>query len=175
MDEQELRMRLQELHEASFGWALRCSGWRPEEAEDLLQTAYLKVLDGRARYDGRAAFKTWLFAVIHRTAAGERRRHWLQKLGLARLERAHNSSVSGDRPVENLYQSQIQSVLQKALSKLPRRQQEALHLVFYQDMSLSEAAEIMGVTIGSARTHYERGKQRLRELIGPKEDFHESR
>ena len=55
--------------------------------------------------------------------------------------------------------------LRNCLSRLPARQAEVLHLVFYQDLSLAGAAEIMGVSLGSARTHYERGKARLRELL----------
>jgi RNA polymerase sigma-70 factor (ECF subfamily) len=42
-----------------------------------------------------------------------------------------------------------------------------LHLVFYQDLTIQEAAQIMGVGIGSARQHYERGKARLRSLLQP--------
>ena len=60
--------------------------------------------------------------------------------------------------------------LSSALSRLPERQREALHLVFYQDMSIAEAAEIMGISLGSARTHYERGKARMKALLADGND-----
>ncbi len=80
MDEAELRVQLEQHHTLSHGWALSCCSRDPDLAEDALQTAYLKILQGRARYNGRAAFKTWLFAVIRMTALDERRRQWLRFL-----------------------------------------------------------------------------------------------
>lgn len=47
MSERFQEQRLEELHPASFGWAVQCCGGDRQEAEDVLQTTYLKVLDGR--------------------------------------------------------------------------------------------------------------------------------
>ena len=80
MTGETVERRLEELHPASAGWALSCCRWDREEAEEVLQMTYLKILDGRARFDDRSSFKTWLFGVIRRTAAERRRSRWLRSL-----------------------------------------------------------------------------------------------
>ncbi len=161
MDDRALRAELEMLHPESFGWARRCCADDPQQAEDVLHTAYLKVLDGRARYDGRASFKTWLFAVIRMTAAGVRRWRWLRVVGVDRPARPREAAAAD----ESLEQAETSQWFRQALASLPRRQREVLQLVFYHDLSLPEAAEVMGVALGSARTHYERGKRALREWL----------
>jgi DNA-directed RNA polymerase specialized sigma24 family protein len=67
MEESDLRVQLEEHHEAAFGWALSCCDWDKATAEDVLQSSYLKALDGRAAFAGRSSFKTWLFGGRRRT------------------------------------------------------------------------------------------------------------
>src|ERR1700728_4553276 len=93
MNEAELRAQLEQHHAVCYGWVLSCCAHAPEMAEDVLQTAYLKILQGRARYDGRAAFKTWLFGVIRLTALDERRRRWLRLLRLDAFKPDVNSVI----------------------------------------------------------------------------------
>ncbi|HYL05284.1 MAG TPA: RNA polymerase sigma factor [Thermoanaerobaculia bacterium] len=157
--------QLEELHPASFGWALACCRWDREEAEEVLQTTYLKVLDGRARFADRSSFRTWLFAVIHRTAAERRRGQWLRQLATARWLNGHVRQAPAATPEAVAGGSEDALVLRQALRELPARQREVLHLVFYQDLTVEAAARVLGISVGSARTHYHRGKETLRRAL----------
>src|SRR5687767_10159735 len=80
MEISELKKELEKLHHASFGWALSCCGHDHADAEEVLQTVYLKILQGKARYRGESKLKTWLFSVIRKTAITERRRKLLRTM-----------------------------------------------------------------------------------------------
>ena len=164
MDISELKTELEKLHRASFGWAMSCCRRNHLEAEDVLQSVYLKILEGKAVYRGDCKLQTWLFAVIRKTAISERRKTLVRALAVAPDMSSKSNSCE-----KELELSELQKRFRQALESLPARQREALHLVFYQDLSLREAAGVMGVTIGSARRHYERGKTRLRESLNREE------
>ena len=159
-----LRQELERYHSASYGWALACCAHDRARADDVLQTVYVKVLEGRARYDGRSTFKTWLFAVIRKTAAGAWRSHLFRARHLAL--QADGARPAVDESAEDVFEhTQRLARLREALAALPDRQRQALHLVFYEEMSVREAAAVMGVALGTARVHYERGKKRLRQRL----------
>ena len=162
MNRLRLRTQLERLHEDSYNWARHCCTDHPEDAADVLQTVYLKILERKARYAGRASFKTWLFAVIRNTAADARRRR-----GRLRLVRPASlpeiaTDASPDEPID---QPRRQAAFRQALAELSDRQREVLLLVMYHDMTLEEAARVMDVSLGSARTHYDRGKKQIRQRL----------
>lgn len=146
-----------ELHAASYAWARACVG-DPGEAEDVLQATYEKILSGRARFEGRSTLKTWLFGVIRLTALEHRRRAWLRWLRLEPM--AHEPAAPKRDSAPDA------ALIVNALAELPDRQREVVHLVFYEDLTVEEAATLMGVSVGTARVHYDRGKKKLRELLG---------
>ncbi len=167
--EQELERELERLHPKSFAWTIVCCGGDRHEAEDVLQSAYLKVLDGRARFAGHSSLKTWLFAVIRRTAAGRRRRRTTRRWLLARWSGDPSRPRPVDGPEERLGRRERDRRVLAALDALSPRQRQILELVFYHDLSVREAAAVIGVSAGSASVHYDRGKRALLARLGPHE------
>lgn len=162
-DRAKLRALLQEHHTSAWGWALCCCNGDRDMAEDILHDAYLGVLEGKAVFDGRSSFKTWLFAVI-RKMANKNRNQVLRRLRIL-ATRVWNPSFPERRSEADLYHSEIRESVAKMLNNISRRQREVLQLVFYHDLSIEDAAHVMGVSVGSARTHYHRGKERMRPQI----------
>ncbi|MGD0094533.1 MAG: RNA polymerase sigma factor [Planctomycetota bacterium] len=174
MNDQELRTQLEQLHPSSYAWALNCAGRDQALAEDVLQAVYLKVLQGKAVFvAGRSEFRTWLFGVIRMTAAGERRALFFRRLWLGKYTLWTERSSATPDPGAGAGASEARRLCRAALSALAPRQRQVLHLVFYEDLTVQQAAEVLGVSVGTARQHYERGKQRLRELLKTLGENHE--
>jgi RNA polymerase sigma-70 factor, ECF subfamily len=155
------------FHEDAFSWAVSCCAGDIEAGEDTLQECYVKVVTGRATFAGRSSLKTWWLAVVRITALEQRRGHqrWRR---MAEAFRDWVATLGGglpEPPVTDPAAPPDAGQLAAALARLPPRQAEILHLVFQQELSVSDSAAVMGISVGSARQHYERAKKRLRQEL----------
>lgn len=165
MHDVDFTAQLEQHHVAAFCWALSCCGRDATEAEDVLQSVYVKILEGRARFRGESSFRTWLFSLVRNTAADRRRRRLLGRILTLRIANRDGAAESYEHPDDVVTRAETREAFVRALGVLSTRQREALELVFYHDLSIEEAAAVMKVGVGSARQHYERGKRRLREVL----------
>jgi RNA polymerase sigma-70 factor (ECF subfamily) len=161
----DLTEQLEALHPASFGWAVACCRGDRLLAEEVLQVSYVKVLDGSARYEGRSSVRTWFFGVIRTTAAELRRRAWTGPALLERWWQRRPEPARARGPEAAASESEAAGLLRQALAGLSTRQREVVHLTFYEDLTLEQAAEVLALPVGTVRVHYERAKRRLRKLL----------
>ena len=152
-------------HRDSWGWALACCQWQHSLADDVLQESYLRVLDGRARFGGSSTEKTWFFGIIKNVARELGRSQARQGWRLFTTVATTPEPTGHDPGLAAAEHDESSRQLRSALNTMPQRQREILHLVFYTELTLEQAAHTLGMSLGSARTHYHRGKSRLAELL----------
>lgn len=155
----DLERELKNVHEETFSWALVCCSGVREEAEEVLQETYLRLLDGRLTFGGRSSFRTWLFAVVRRAVRDRRRRSTLRRVLLEQWRRPPDPRPPA--PESRLMERQRAQRIRRLLGELSTRQRQVLELVFYHELPLSEAARVLGISAGSVSRHYDRGKRAL--------------
>ena len=170
MEADEIRNKLAQLHKSAFGWAMVCCGRNRDLAEEVLQQAYCRILAGNALFAEKSKFSTWVFGVIRHVAFEECRRQ-------QRCNRQNNLQIA-DQQVAivhseyvSLEHQELAEQLRSALEKLSDRQREVLHLTFYENLTLEQAAEILEITVGAARQHYHRGKTSLQRILAKRREL----
>ncbi len=153
MNRTQLDHILNEHHRDAYIWSRQCCSFDEELAKDVLQQAYLKILEGKAKLREADKAKTWLFSIIRYTAIDQLR----QKGKLLAFEDHFDMEVLTEEVDTTDYESLIKV--------LPKMQQEVLLMVFYHQMTIQQSADVLQISIGTARTHYDRGKKKLKELI----------
>lgn len=157
------RSALEAIHGQVFGWALSRCDYDRAAAEDLVQQAYVELLSGGARFEGRSSLATFVFSVVQNLARSRYRR-------LATRLRLLREHAPADEPAAEPADCGDEDDVWAAVRMLPGRQRDIVELVFVRDLTIAEAAAVMGVSVGTGRRHYERAKQALRALLGETRD-----
>ncbi len=153
------RHELAALHEDLFGWSLTRCDFDRAAAEDLMQQAYVEVLSGRARFDKRSSLKTFLFAVVQTLAKSRYRRL------AARLKLVNRAAAEPAPDNPGTLDEQRSARVWQAVRALPARQRDITELVFCRELTIEQAATVMGVSVGTGRVHYDRAKKALARAL----------
>jgi len=157
---------LQQHHDQAFKWAMSCCHYDIDMAREVIQSVYIQILEGRAAFNGRSSLRTWLFAVIRRVAWQYlRSARSVDRLKSSMADQLEYENTSTDAPDMVEHNQQVQRVM-TAVRQLSPQQRQIIELVYYREFSLEEGAKILGISAGSARTHYHRAKQLLARKLG---------
>ncbi len=155
------RQALEAIHSQLYGWALTRCGFDRSAAEDLMQEAYVAVLSGAARFDNKSSLKTFLFGVVQNLARSRFRQIALRM----RLVTTYAAGAKDEGLEETQTDDRETRQLWRAVEALPARQRDVTELVFCRDMTIEEAAAVMGVSVGTGRVHYDRAKKALADKL----------
>jgi RNA polymerase sigma-70 factor (ECF subfamily) len=162
--------RLVALHERLvFNLAARLLG-DLEEARDVSQEVFLQVFRTLGRFEGRSSLKTWIYRIAVNQCRNRhrfwRRRRRDRSISLETLPPGDAARLCTPGSAEQDYdRGQRSLAVQRALRKVPFRQRAVLLLREIEGLTCEEAAETLGIPVGTVKSRLSRAREALRAAL----------
>jgi RNA polymerase sigma-70 factor (ECF subfamily) len=128
------------------------------DADDVAQETFLAVWTQARTYRGGAAVRSWIFAIAWRKAKD------LQRTWFRRRRRDAQFIESGAQSAGHGGEEEV--LLAQVLHTLSLEQRAAIMLCLGHGLTNEEAAEALAMPLGTVKSHVNRGRERLREVLG---------
>ncbi len=143
---------------------------RRDDAEDMVQEAFVRAYQNLDRYRDEAKFTTWLLRIVTNLCTDQAR------MSTRRQALEQQESGAGlawmtvgqtDDPVQNLEADRRVEALRKALNALPAHNRSAIILRDVEEREYTDIAKILGCTVGGAKLRVLRARRALKDRVGP--------
>jgi RNA polymerase sigma-70 factor (ECF subfamily) len=151
------------------GWAWKIAYrflGNEDDASDIVQESFLRLLDASAHYRPTAKFRTFFYRIISRLCLDRAKKK--QPLFLATIPDAPDP-----RPglAEAMTRSETAGMVRTALDSLPPKQRLAIVLRYYEELNYEEIATALETTSKAVERLLARGREGLRAVLGTRDDF----
>ncbi len=134
-----------------------------DEAEDVMQHAYLRALEHLGEYEGRARFSTWLTRIAVYEALGRlRKRRRLEQLSDHDIDTEDSMAVKPRTPEQRASDAELRTITEAAIDELPHDFRVVFVLRAVEQMSVAEVSECLEIPPETVKTRFFRARQRLR-------------
>ncbi|MBM7167735.1 RNA polymerase sigma factor [Streptomyces sp. G44] len=142
-----------------------------EVADDLVAETFTTAFQQRHRYDpargAGADARPWLFGIATNLVGRHRRAEARRFKAMARVPAlADHDEPLADRTADRVAARAVRRELAAALAALPARHRDVLLLVAWGDLGYEEAAQALGIPVGTVRSRLHRARTKLREALG---------
>lgn len=146
----------------AFAVAYRLLGHK-EDAEDLVQDAFLAALEKIDTFQAGRRFAPWFYRILVNRGLNSRKARALRTTD----ELPEAVAAPGVSPLRSAEQAELREHLAAAMDALPPRQRAAVQLFELEGFSSTEIAEIMSLSNGTVRWHLHQARQVLRDVLAP--------
>lgn len=132
-------------------------------AEEFVNEVFMEIWQHAGRYEGRSSPTTWMMAIAHNKAvSGLRKRR--ETTGVDEAAMAEVPDLDDD-PEETTQKQDKGRIMRTCIGRLSPDHREILDLVYYQEMSVGEAAEVLGIPENTVKTRMFYARKKLSELL----------
>jgi RNA polymerase sigma-70 factor, ECF subfamily len=129
-------------------------------AEDIFQDVFLKVSQKLNTFQGDSSIKTWIIRITINTSKDYLKSAWKQRV--TTFTEFHENTLTGEDQYISVEQQHDNRIIRETVMELPDKYKDILLCVYFHDMTISEAATILQIAEGTAKSRLSRAKEKLR-------------
>ncbi|MDF2609636.1 MAG: hypothetical protein K0R92_1110 [Lachnospiraceae bacterium] len=129
-------------------------------AEDIFQDVFIKVNNKLYTFQGDSSIKTWMIRITINTCKDYMKSAWNQKV-IPMMEYQENT-LSGEDDFTAVEKQEESQLIRQTVMKLPDKYKDIILCVYFQEMTISEAAKLLQIAEGTAKSRLSRAKERLK-------------
>jgi len=143
-------------------YILKISKVTPQEAEDILQEAYIKIWRNLNAIDPSMKLSSWLYRIIYNQTIS----NWRKKKGAAIITLDEKVAQTIFEDLENKDSEEINDrAVQKAINGLPAKYKDVIILKYFENMNYEEISDILKIPEGTVAVRLNRAKKAIKKAL----------
>jgi RNA polymerase sigma-70 factor (ECF subfamily) len=147
--------------------------WNEDDADDVAQETFVRAYRALPRFRGDSKFSSWLYRIAVNRALTHLKRRKRRSAGDAEVADAADG-IPGSEPVlgrseedpeRQVLAAEERAMVREAVAKLPPRYRAVITLFYLEERSYKEVAGVLGVPVGTLKTHLHRARALLRDIM----------
>jgi len=134
-----------------------------EDANDLVQTTFIKVFENIHDFEGKSRLSTWIYRIAVNEALNFLR-HKRRKMFVPIVDVERQLSGKIDTG-SNFCGDEIEKKLQKAILTLPEKQRLVFNMRYYENIKYDEMSEILGTSVGALKASYHIAEEKIEKIL----------
>ena len=139
------------------------------EVEDMAQDVFVKVFRKLGTFQQDSGLYTWIYRIAVNTANDHLARPGRRRLRVvedeAVFDRGAHAGRAGDGAAEPLLEDEVRRATREIVDELPEKYRTIIVLREYEDLSYTDMAEVLGISIGTVESRLFRARQRFKEAL----------
>ncbi len=132
-------------------------------AEDIFQDVFIKVNKNLSTFQGNSSIKTWIIRITINTCKDYLKSAWNQKV--VPMTEYEENTIHTDEDYTAVEQQDQNQMIRETVLKLPDKYKDIILCVYFQDMTINEAANILKIAEGTAKSRLSRAKEKLKNCL----------
>lgn len=129
-------------------------------AEDIFQDVFIKVDQKLGTFQGSSSIKTWIISITINTCKDYLKSAWKRRV--VPMTEYHEKTITGKNDFLAVEQMDENKLIRQTVMKLPDKYKDIVLCVYFQDMTISEAASTLNINEGTAKSRLFRAKEKMR-------------